>query len=156
MKNLALTVLVGGILALGGCATTYKAPVSLNQSQSENFDKSKAVLFSAAQRALVVNGEQIMSANQDAGVISTAARDFRLTPTEADCGTTMGLDYLKDNRTSSKVAYNIVVDEGKVAVRTILQADYKIGAVTQNITLTCVSRGVLEQQMLQKIKAEVR
>lgn len=156
MKKLALSIVMGGMLALGGCATTYKAPVSLNQTQSETIDKSKSVLFSAAQRALVVNGEQIMSSNQDAGVISTATRDYRLTPNEADCGTTMGIDYLKDNRTSSKIAYNILVDEGKVTVRATLQADYKIGDVTQNITLTCVSRGVLEQQMLQKIKAEIR
>lgn len=156
MKKLVLAVLMGGVLSLGGCAMTYKAPVSLNQNHSESIDKPKSVLFTAAQRALVVNGEQIMSSNQDAGVISTAARDYRLTPEEADCGTTMGLDYLKDNRTSTKIAYNVIVDENKVAIRTTLQGDYKVGGSVQDITLTCVSRGVLEQQMLQKIKAEIR
>ncbi|MFH4090619.1 hypothetical protein WAJ00_22120, partial [Acinetobacter baumannii] len=78
--------------------------------------------------------------------ISTATRDFRLTPELADCGTTMGIDYLKDNRTSTKVAYNILIADNSLDVRTTLQGDYKVGDVTQNITLTCVSRGVLEQQ----------
>ncbi|EZQ11636.1 MAG: hypothetical protein DI542_10270 [Acinetobacter johnsonii] len=152
-KILGLSLLV---LGLTGCATTYKAPITLNQSASEQVQGTKEQIFKAAQRALAINGEQIMSANAEAGVISTAARDFRLTPLQADCGTTMGIDYLKDNRTSTKVAYNILIDNGSLDVRTTLQGDYKVGDVTQNITLTCVSRGVLEQQMIQKIKAEIK
>lgn len=154
MKNI-LTALVIGV-ALTGCATTYQAPISLNQSASESVTASKAQLFSASQRALAINGEQIMSANADAGVISTAARDFRLTPLLADCGKTMGLDYLKDNRTSTKVAYNILIADNSLEVRTTLQGDYKVGDAVQNITLTCVSRGVLEQEMVKKIKAEIK
>ncbi|OTG79757.1 hypothetical protein B9T33_11510 [Acinetobacter sp. ANC 5054] len=151
-------VLGGSLLAFGltACATTYKAPMTLNQSASEQVVGTKEQIFKAAQRALAINGEQIMSANVEAGVISTAARDLRLTPLQADCGTTMGIDYLKDNRTSTKVAYNILIDNGSLDVRTTLQGDYKVGDVTQNITLTCVSRGVFEQQMIQKIKAEIR
>ena len=152
-KVLGVSVLVLGLTA---CASTYKAPATLNQSATEQVSGTKDQIFKAAQRALAINGEQIMSANAEAGVISTAARDFRLTPLQADCGTTMGIDYLKDNRTSTKVAYNILIDNGSLDVRTTLQGDYKVGDVTQNITLTCVSRGVLEQQMIQKIKAEIK
>ncbi|YCO59226.1 hypothetical protein ACL9Z5_002507 [Acinetobacter calcoaceticus] len=154
MKKLLIVSLLG--FGLFGCATTYKAPVTLNQSASEKVDASKDQIFKAAQRALAINGEQIMSANTDAGVISTASRDFRLTPELADCGTTMGIDYLKDNRTSTKIAYNILISDNSLDVRTTLQGDYKVGDVTQNITLTCVSRGILEQQMIQKIKAEIK
>ena len=152
-KVLGVSLLAFGLTA---CATTYKAPMTLNQSASEQVSGTKEQIFKAAQRALAINGEQIMSANSDSGVISTAARDLRLTPLLADCGTTMGIDYLKDNRTSTKVAYNILIDNGSLDVRTTLQGDYKVGDVTQNITLTCVSRGVLEQQMIQKIKAEMK
>ena len=152
-KVLGVSLLAFGLTA---CATTYKAPMTLNQSASEQVVGTKEQIFKAAQRALAINGEQIMSANVEAGVISTAARDLRLTPLQADCGTTMGIDYLKDNRTSTKVAYNILIDNGSLDVRTTLQGDYKVGDVTQNITLTCVSRGVFEQQMIQKIKAEIR
>ncbi|AUT38050.1 hypothetical protein [Acinetobacter baumannii] len=154
MKKILCALVVGSSLV--GCATTYKAPVTLNQSASEQVSATKDQIFKAAQRALAINGEQIMSANADAGVISTAARDYRLTPDLADCGTTMGIDYLKDNRTSTKVAYNILIADNSLDVRTTLQGDYKVGDVTQNITLTCVSRGVLEQKMIQKIKAEIK
>ncbi|OTU62463.1 hypothetical protein [Acinetobacter baumannii] len=154
MKKILFALVVGSSLV--GCATTYKAPVTLNQSASEQVSATKDQIFKAAQRALAINGEQIMSANADAGVISTAARDYRLTPDLADCGTTMGIDYLKDNRTSTKIAYNILIADNSLDVRTTLQGDYKVGDVTQNITLTCVSRGVLEQKMIQKIKAEIK
>ncbi|EJB8489941.1 hypothetical protein ACT4U9_09255 [Acinetobacter baumannii] len=154
MKKILFALVVGSSLV--GCATTYKAPVTLNQSASEQVSATKDQIFKAAQRALAINGEQIMSANADAGVISTAARDYRLTPDLADCGTTMGIDYLKDNRTSTKVAYNILIADNSLDVRTTLQGDYKVGDVTQNITLTCVSRGVLEQQMIQNIKSEIK
>ncbi|WP_457794961.1 hypothetical protein [Acinetobacter baumannii] len=154
MKKILFALVMGSSLV--GCATTYKAPVTLNQSASEQVNATKDQIFKAAQRALAINGEQIMSANADAGVISTAARDYRLTPDLADCGTTMGIDYLKDNRTSTKVAYNILIADNSLDVRTTLQGDYKVGDVTQNITLTCVSRGVLEQKMIQKIKAEIK
>ncbi len=154
MKKILFALVVGSSLV--GCATTYKAPVTLNQSASEQVSATKDQIFKAAQRALAINGEQIMSANADAGVISTAARDYRLTPDLADCGTTMGIDYLKDNRTSTKVAYNILIADNSLDVHTTLQGDYKVGDVTQNITLTCVSRGVLEQKMIQKIKAEIK
>ncbi|CAM0567008.1 MULTISPECIES: hypothetical protein [Acinetobacter] len=154
MKKILFALVVGSSLV--GCATTYKAPVTLNQSASEQVSATKDQIFKAAQRAVAINGEQIMSANADAGVISTAARDYRLTPDLADCGTTMGIDYLKDNRTSTKVAYNILIADNSLDVRTTLQGDYKVGDVTQNITLTCVSRGVLEQKMIQKIKAEIK
>lgn len=101
-------------------------------------------------RQLIAEGIQVINSDDASGTLTTMSLDFRLTPDLADCGTTMGLDYLKDNRTSSKVAYGLVVDDGTIAVRAVLQSEYKPGAVDQNITLTCVSRGVLEQRLLQK------
>ncbi len=65
----------------------------------------------------------------------------------------MGIDYLKDNRTSSKVSYGLVFADGTIAVRAILQSEYKPGDVAQNITLTCVSRGILEQRLLSRLRA---
>lgn len=67
MKKFLMVTLLG--FGLFGCATTYKAPVTLNQSASEKVNASKDQIFKAAQRALAINGEQIMSANSEAGVI---------------------------------------------------------------------------------------
>jgi hypothetical protein len=62
---------------------------------------------------------------------------------------------LKDNRTSTRVAYSVIVDEERVTVRANVEGEYKPGAVDQDITLTCNSRGQLEQQLLQKIRAAI-
>ena len=101
----------------------------------------------------MVDGYQITNADDSAGVISTAPRNLRLTPEQADCGTTVSLDYLKDNRTDTKVGYGVLVGDGSITIRTTIEGQYKPGAVDQNITLSCVSRGGLEQTLLTKIRA---
>ena len=113
--DLALAIALVGVLA--GCAATYAGPTAAPQSAEARFPLPKADLFKAVRRALVADGDQILSADEASGTISTVARDYRLTPAVADCGTTMGIDYLKDNRTSSKLAYGVVVDDGTVIVR---------------------------------------
>jgi hypothetical protein len=147
--------IVGAALMLGGCAATYSPPIALAQSKVERIDRPKADIFQAAERALAAGGYQITHADQGAGVISTAPRDLRLQPETADCGTTMGLDYLLDNRTSTRVAYSIIIYDGRIEVKSNVQGDYRPGAVSQDITLTCVSRGQLEAAMLQKVKSEL-
>ena len=63
----------------------------------------------------------------------------------------MGIDYLKDKRTKTEVAINIVVDNKTLIIRSNIQGEYKPGAVDQDITLTCVSKGVIEKQLANKI-----
>ena len=64
----------------------------------------------------------------------------------------MGIDYLKDNRTNSKIFYNIIVDNGKLVIKGVPSAEYRVGAVDQDMNLTCVSRGILEQKLLNDIQ----
>ena len=138
---------------LVGCAATYKEPVTTGyQPLSAAVPGSKDALMRKARQVLVLEGFQITSADDGAGVVSTAPRNFRITPEMADCGTTMSIDYLKDNRTDTKLGYGVLVSDGRVTIRTTIEAQYKPGRVDQNITLTCVSRGVLEQQLLRQIR----
>jgi hypothetical protein len=101
-------------------------------------------LLARSKRALVLGGYQITNADDAAGVISTAPRSLRVTPAIADCGTTMSLDYLLDNRTDTRVAFGILAADGKLTIRTTIEGQYKPGSAEQNITLTCVSRGSLD------------
>ncbi|MGA2366180.1 MAG: hypothetical protein ABSG12_11905 [Steroidobacteraceae bacterium] len=117
--------------------------------------KSKAEILAAARRNLVADGYQITSFDDTAGVVSTAPRDMHVTPDQADCGKTMGIDYLKDNRTTTRVAFGILAEDNHIEVRATIQGEYKPGAVTQNITLTCVSRGVIDRVMLREIEARL-
>ncbi|MHB8066414.1 MAG: hypothetical protein ACYDIC_00790 [Desulfobaccales bacterium] len=134
------------------CAYTYQPPTIVAPETSILFQRSKGALFKAAQQVLVAEGYQITNANEASGTISTAPRTLRLTPEQADCGTTMGLDYLKDNRTSTWVAFGVIVEEGKLSVRANIQGEYKPGqSGIQNITFSCVSRGSLEKSLMEKI-----
>lgn len=136
---------------LGACAMTYVAPNSPAPQISRDLPQPKAVLLTTAKRVLVEDGYQITHVDDSAGLISTAPRNLRVTPDEANCGTTMGIDYLKDIRTTTRVGFGVIVRDGTVTVRTTIEGEYKPGSAMQNITLSCVSRGLLEQQLLQKI-----
>lgn len=153
MKTVVLTLTI----VLSGCAATYAPPTApAGTGVRERFAMSRPDLMKIVRRTVVGDGLQILSADDASGTLSTLPQDYRLTPELADCGTTMGIDYLKDNRTSSRVGYGFVIDEGSISVRAVLQSEYKPGAVSQNITLTCVSRGVLERRMLDALKASAR
>jgi hypothetical protein len=142
-------------LSVSGCAATYKPPVSADPDTSRSIHGTQSDLLRAAKRVLVSEGFQITNTDDAAGVISTAPRDMRLTPEVADCGTTMGLDYLKDNRTSSKVGYGVVASNNRISLKANLSANYLPGNDTQSITLSCISRGILENDLLVKITSVV-
>jgi len=144
------------IVFVAGCAAAYRQPITVAAETSKEIVASQADILRAAKQVLVTEGFQITNADESAGVISTAPRNFRITPEQADCGTTMGIDYLKDNRTSSKIGYGILASDGKLIVKANIESEYKPGAVDQNITLTCVSRGILEPTLLAKIAAAIR
>ena len=153
MKPFAAVI---AFVALTGCAATYAPPTTpVSTAGTAVPGKTKTEILIGARRALVGNGYQITAFDDIAGVISTAPHDQHLAPEVADCGTTMGIDYLKDNRTTTRVAFGVIASDGKVEVKANIEGEYKPGSAIQNITLTCVSRGGLEQEMLQKLLAAI-
>ncbi len=146
-----------GILALltVACAATYTQPTTVAPKTSSSVAASKSGILTATKRVLIGEGFQITNSDESAGIVSTALRNQRVTPEQADCGKTMGLDYLKDNRTTTRVGFGVIAEEGKITIKSTIEGEYKPGAVEQNITLTCVSRGQLENEMLSKIAAVI-
>ena len=151
MRNLGIFSVLLLIVTIG-CAVTYNQPITSAPIIAEALHFSKDEIFKVARQILVAEGYQISSADELSGTISTAPRNLRVTPEQADFGKTMGLDYLKDNRTSTRVAIGVIVDKGSITVKANIEGEYKPGDVIQNITLTCVSTGVLEKDILRKIK----
>lgn len=151
---------VSGLLAAGvlaGCAMTYELPRTQPTTATGRTSATPAEAIAASRTVLVSEGFQVMSADDGSGTLSTAMRSFRLTPDQADCGTTMGIDYLKDKRTSTRLGYNVLAQpDGTLMVRALLEGDYRPGSGIQDIALTCVSRGQLEHALLGKIAAAVR
>lgn len=151
----SLLIVIASIISVG-CAVTYVPPTTVAPNTSQRIMGSSSALFKATKQILVLEGFQITSSDESADVISTAPKEMRLMPELADCGKTLGLDYLKDNRTSSKVAYGALISENKVTLKISMSATYLPANDVQSITLTCVSRGVLENQLLNKIAAAVK
>lgn len=139
-----------------GCAVTYVPPTAVAPNTSQRIVGSSSTLIKATKQILVLEGFQITNSDESAGVISTAPKEMRLTPELADCGKTLGLDYLKDNRTSSKVGYGAIISQDRVILKATMSATYLPANDSQSITLTCVSKGVLENQLLNKIAASVK
>jgi hypothetical protein len=149
MKKLWLLLLI--TVLFSGCALTYTPPTTVASIASQRIVGSSNTLLKTTKQVLVLEGLQITNSDESAGVISTAPKEMRLTPELADCGKTLGLDYLKDNRTSSKVGYGAIISENKVTLKATMSATYLPANDSQSITLTCVSRGILENQLLNRI-----
>lgn len=151
-RNMRVLIIVAtNLMLLTGCASTYSPPQEENTNYVSSYQGSKHKIFANAQRVLLLEGFQIQSSNDQAGYISTSLKNWKLSPAQANCGTTMGIDYLKDKRTKTEVAFNIVVDDNYLSIRSNIQGEYKPGAVDQDITLTCISRGVIESELATNI-----
>ncbi|QHB89520.1 hypothetical protein F9K57_03225 [Acinetobacter baumannii] len=149
MKNKLL--LVALIASLGGCAATYVAPTATATVLNQTVKANKTDLLKATSVALALDGIKISSENKDTGIIVTEDKVFRVTPEMADCGTTMGIDYLKDNRTNTKVSYHIIVSDNSLKIKASPSAEYRVGGTVQDLNLTCVSKGILEQRLYESI-----
>jgi hypothetical protein len=132
----------------------YSPPELLPQSATKSFGHPKDEVFMAATRALVADGYKITRSDTVVGIISTAPRDLRLTPAQADCGSLSGKMLLLDNKTATKIAMNVMIGFHKLEVKSTIAGVYK--PANEAVTLSCMSKGVLEQEMVQKIKAQIR
>lgn len=149
MKNIILAA--GLSIGLIGCAATYVAPIGTSTLLSQNVEASKADLLKATSIALALDGIKVASENKEAGIIVTEDKVMKITPEMADCGKTMGLDYLKDNRTNTKVSYHIILADKSLKIKSSPSAEYRVGAADQDMNLTCISKGVLEQNLYNSI-----
>ena len=80
------------ILGCTGGPLAYQKPLTTAPPETSVLlaKNSKAAVFKAAQQVLVSEGYQITNANEAAGVISTAYRNLKVTPEQADCGSLWG------------------------------------------------------------------
>lgn len=140
------------MLLLSGCAATYAPPQSSDLTASATIPKSKSEILTAARQVIVSQGYQITAFDDRAGIISTAPRNVKIGVDEADCGSTMGINYLWDNRTTTRVGFGVIGSDGKLEVRANIEGEYRPGSAVQDLTLSCRSKGVLDRDMLQRIQ----
>jgi hypothetical protein len=144
------------VIALTGCAATYAPPVTPQREFAQAIEGSKSDLARAAKQVLISEGYRIAGADESAGKVTTAKRNIRLTPEQADCGTTMGINYLWDDRTTSAISIGIFTEDNKVAVKVKMTATYMPDYNPQSIAMMCVSTGSIEKRLMGKIAAIVQ
>jgi len=144
-------ILLGLGLLVSGCAATYVPPTETAVILTQKVDANKSDLLKAIAVTLAMEGIKVANENKESGIVVTEEKIMRITPEMANCGTTMGIDYLKDNRTNTKVSYHIIVGDQSLKIKANPTAEYRVGAVDQDMNLTCVSKGVLEQKLYTSI-----
>lgn len=144
------TVILSAVLCSGliACSSTYQAP-NTTQKTSITFEHNvpdKKVLVKRLIRAFAEFGYQVGYVDEGSGLISIKEKKVKLTPKEANCGTTFGLDYLKDDRVESEVSFNLIVNDSSIDVTAHISSYYR----PQETALKCVSKGVIERQIIER------
>jgi len=134
-------------LFIAGCALTYSPPEGSFAPVSRVHSANTENLINKAKNIIASEGFAIQVFDKSGGFMSTAGRDIKLSKDEADCGTTMGINYLSDNRTRTKLAINVFVDDNQIKISAIIEGFYG----PQDTSLKCISKGLIEKRFLGKI-----
>ena len=59
---------------------------------------------------------------------------------------------LKISEKKTTVAQNIIIDENSISIKSNIQGEYKVGSITFDVTLTCLSKGLIEKDLAEMIK----
>ena len=150
--KLSLTI----IIFLIGCAATYQLPSRIQRDFTRPINGSKEAIFNAAKQVLILESYMIVSSDKNAGVISTGKRQMNLSENECDCGTTIGIPYIKDKRTITNVSIGIVVSENRITIKPTIEGEYLKGNVNAGIDLHCVSTGKIEKILFNKVAQAIK
>jgi len=153
-----LTLPIGALLLVSACAPpAYLHPDTPNQSASASVQASKAQILDAAVKTLVQDGYQISAVDNASGLVSTAPHAAPVTSAQADCGKVKGLlasaDPLTYPQPRTTVAFDILAEDNHIEVRS--RIDDLLDFEGRQTDLACASRGLLDQEMLDEIKAKL-
>ncbi|MCH9691970.1 MAG: hypothetical protein K0U59_07915 [Gammaproteobacteria bacterium] len=147
MKEIRAVITISILFTmLGGCASYYETLVAkytppAKQIYSREHNSTKEQMLVKAKRALLLEGFQVLSTDDEAGYVSTALKNWKLTEVQAYCEPF----YLGFAYTKTEVAFNVVVDDSTIVIRSNVQGKHR------KETLTCVSRGLIEASLANKI-----
>jgi hypothetical protein len=144
-----IAIILTSIIAVSSCAMTYKKPST--KAQAYTFQTSSvSETLERVKFLLLKDGYSISSSGVD--FISTTTKPVKLTPLDADCGTTMGIDYLKDNRTVTKVSISVFKNsKSELEIKANITGEYLTSNTSQSVSMSCVSKGTLEKNMISSI-----
>ena len=155
-----MSMLAASTALISACAAppVYVRPDLTPHDASAQVQSSKANILGAAVVALAADGYPIAGVDNDKGVVTTAPRPIAVTSVQADCGKeqkshSRSTDPLSVNDPDTYVAFTVLAGDDYVVVRALVE--YRRNPIDEKTPLICTSRGVLEQIMLNDIKARL-
>ncbi|MFA5322929.1 MAG: hypothetical protein WC373_09675 [Smithella sp.] len=136
-----------------GCATmNYQGAKIESEPKQTLLDATKSEILSATKKIFALEGFQISTIDEEAGIISTASKLIDLTENDCDCGSTFGLPYIRDKRTRTWLSLNAVIENGSLILKTNIKGEYLENDLVQGVEMECVSTGNYERKMIERIK----
>ena len=156
MKHYLFSLFMFFLILMTGCGAMQH--IDPDPSLTINYEKhhnlSSELVDEKVHQYLAENGFRI---NLNTGTIITTEYKFeRLRPKHAQCHEDPNFKYdmLRDNRSKAEYLYTVINKPGYIKIIAGIRAEYKVGSVTWDMTLTCISTGVLEQRMADYIFKE--
>jgi hypothetical protein len=153
MGKLAKTPAWVLVVACAGCVATYNPPREQKQEYVEKVAASKERIHKVGINVLRRSGYRFAFVDQEEGRITTRPKTMRLTDRDCDCGTAMGMRFASDERTNTDVSFFILARDNEFSLRSIIEGQYVASDTSMVKRFHCVSRGGLEKDIIEKIKA---
>lgn len=157
---LAVSILLAVSTALlSACASppVYLRPDLTPHDARAEVESTQANILGAAVVALAADGYPIASVDNATGMVSTTPRPVIVTAAQADCGKeksrSRSADPLEVTDPDTYVAFTVLARDGYLEVRALIED--RRNPIDVKTPLVCTSRGVLEQAMLNDIRARL-
>lgn len=156
MKKLHLFLAAVSLILFMACAAAYKAPETTRQNYSYDVSASSEEIFNAIITVISQEGYVIAYSDRGLGIINTAMKREELTERDCDCGTTMGIAYIKDKRTVTDVSLNFTIFDNRFEIRTNIAGEYLPNDPAYGKKIECISLGTIEEDLSRQIIARLR
>ncbi len=142
------------VLLAAGCATAYKQPERVYRGLTLHHNLSDDEARALVANALAEAGYTVSPESPDDRLI-TEPRAVKLTSSEADCGSTLGVYHVDQAETVTEVSFEVPVRAGEVEFRTHIAGHFLRGNESQEKNFTCASTGALERELSAAVKRAI-
>lgn len=141
MRKGTLAVL---IFATGIC---HAMPIELGAKKSISSN------VQAIREVLTDQGYQVPYASKADGMVTATFRNAKLSAADADCGSMLGMSYLKDSRAYTNVDVTVTSIDDAMNLDVKIYGALRLGLGLEDKELYCTSTGLIEEKLSRLIKA---
>ncbi|MBP7792549.1 MAG: hypothetical protein KA120_05745 [Candidatus Goldbacteria bacterium] len=141
------------IFFLVSCTSMYVKPTIETTLFRQKVPGSAEMIFKTSLKLLPLIGYKIEGSDADAGTITTNPVEMKISPQDCDCGKAFGLPIVKNEGINAKVYFVLGVSDNEITIRADVEPEIRDLMATltaAGMTVTCVSKGNLEQVFAKK------